>query len=120
MHIEIKTFTYDPKPREFLGRRGTEKFFAHMPIILQLFELFWPFNLLHKIVIETNQYATEPLDAHSNTRGGAKMGDFIKCRIESVFGDSYVHGNEEATELQVLLGESGDFFPLPNYFEHHA
>jgi hypothetical protein len=43
-----------------------------MPTILQLFELFWPFNLLRKIVIETNRYATESLDAHGSTRGGPK------------------------------------------------
>jgi hypothetical protein len=41
-----RSFTYDTKPWEFLGRRGTQKFFAHMPTLLQLFELFWPFNLL--------------------------------------------------------------------------
>jgi hypothetical protein len=52
-----KCFTYDPKPREFLGRKGTQKFFECMPTILQLFELFWPFNLLCKIVMETNRYA---------------------------------------------------------------
>jgi hypothetical protein len=67
-----RSFTYDPKPREFLGRRGSQKFFAHMPTILTLFELFWPFNLLRKIVIETNRYATESLDAHGSTRGGPK------------------------------------------------
>jgi hypothetical protein len=33
---------------------GTTKFFAHIPSILTLFELFWPFYLMRKIVIETN------------------------------------------------------------------
>ena len=63
-------FTYDPKPQEFIGRRDTMQFFYHIPTILQLFEFFWPFNLLRKIVIETNQYAIEPIDAQRNTRGG--------------------------------------------------
>jgi hypothetical protein len=29
-----KCFNYDPKPKEFLGRRGTHKFFERMPTIL--------------------------------------------------------------------------------------
>jgi hypothetical protein len=33
-------FTYDPKPKDFLGRRDTSRFFAHIPSILTLFELF--------------------------------------------------------------------------------
>jgi hypothetical protein len=64
-----KFFTYDPKPKEFIGRRDTIKFFAHMPSLLTLFELFWPFNLLHKIVLETNRYASYVLDALGNMRG---------------------------------------------------
>jgi RES domain-containing protein len=48
------------------------QFFEYIPIILQLFELFWPFNLFRKIVIETNRYAMERLDAKGTTRGGAK------------------------------------------------
>jgi hypothetical protein len=92
-----KCFTYDPKPRAFVGRRGTQRFFERMPTILQLFELFWPFNLLCKIIIETNRYATEPLDARGNTRGGAEMGGIDRCRIESIHGNSYVHGYEKAT-----------------------
>jgi hypothetical protein len=57
------SFTYDPKPREFNGSQGPHSFFAGIPTILQLFELFWPCTLLHKIVQETNRYATRPLDA---------------------------------------------------------
>jgi hypothetical protein len=114
-----RSFTYDPKPREFLGRRGTQKFFAHMPTLLQLFELFWPFNLLRKIFIETNRYATEPLNAQGSTRGGAKMGDLDNCRVESISGNSHVYGNETPTELQVLLEESRNSFPLSYHFQHH-
>jgi hypothetical protein len=65
-------FTYDPKPMEFRGRRGTTRFFEHIPTTLQLFELFWPRTLLQKIVIETNHYATHPLNVFSNTMGGRK------------------------------------------------
>jgi hypothetical protein len=66
-------FTYDPKPKEFTGRSCTSRVFPHLPSILQLWELFWPFNLLRKIVVETNRYASHPLDALGNTMG-AKNG----------------------------------------------
>jgi hypothetical protein len=57
-----------------------------MPTILQLFELFWPFNLLHKIVLETNCYVTEPLDGHGNSRGGgggAKWENLTVARLKA-------------------------------------
>jgi hypothetical protein len=28
------SFTYDPKPKDFIGRRGTTQFFHQLPIIL--------------------------------------------------------------------------------------
>jgi hypothetical protein len=65
-------FTYDPKPRHFRGRMGTTKFFVYIPSILTFFELFWPFTVLRKIVIETNRYATHIIDAMGNTIGGCK------------------------------------------------
>jgi hypothetical protein len=68
----IKSFTYDPKPKDFKGRMGSTKFFVQIPSNLILFELFWPFNVIRKIVIETNHYATHVIDALGNTRGGPK------------------------------------------------
>jgi hypothetical protein len=44
-------FTYDPKPRDFIGRRSTTQFFRLIPTVMQLFLLFWPFTILTKIVI---------------------------------------------------------------------
>jgi hypothetical protein len=67
-----KSFTYYPKPQEFLGRKGTMQFFYNLPSILQLFELFWPYTLLRRIVTETNHYATEYLDVSGNIQGGRK------------------------------------------------
>jgi hypothetical protein len=65
-------FTYEPKPRKFIGARGPHTFFALFPTILQLFHLFWPCTLLWKIVIESNHYATKPIDAQGNCMGGPK------------------------------------------------
>jgi hypothetical protein len=113
------SFTYDPKPQQFIGRRYTAQFFEHIPTILQLFEFFWPFNLLRKIVNETSRYATEPIDAQGNTRGGSKMGDVDGCRLQSILGHSHVYGNETATKLQDLLGERRQLLPLSNHFQHY-
>jgi hypothetical protein len=60
--------TYDPEPREFTGARGNNFFWNTVPTILQLFEIFWLYNILQDIVIETNRYATEDL------RGGKTYG----------------------------------------------
>jgi hypothetical protein len=93
-----KCFTYDPKPQAFVRRRGTQQFFHYMPTILQLFELFWPFNLLWKIVIETNHYAMKLLEL-KEIQGGVKMGDFDNCKIENIHGNSHIHGHEKTTKL---------------------
>jgi hypothetical protein len=29
-----RSFTYNPKPRDFIGRRGTTQFFQHLPTML--------------------------------------------------------------------------------------
>jgi hypothetical protein len=65
-------FTYDPKLKEFFGSHGPCSFFAGIPTLLQLFDLFWPYALLLKIVQETNRYATRLLDALGNCMGGPK------------------------------------------------
>jgi hypothetical protein len=52
-------FTYDPPHMPFFGRNRTSRNFHRAPTILALWELFWPFNLLRKIVEETNCYATK-------------------------------------------------------------
>ena len=37
-----KFLIYNPKPRDFKERRDTTQFFQQLPILLQLFNLFWP------------------------------------------------------------------------------
>jgi hypothetical protein len=69
MRLGPKGLLYDPKPKDFIGRRGTVQFFNQLPTMLQLFELFWPFTTLRRIVEETNCYATVVIDAFGNTWG---------------------------------------------------
>jgi hypothetical protein len=66
-------FIYDPKPREFTSLCCPTTFFAGISTLLQLFDLFWPRILLRKIVVETNRYATHPLDAQGKTMEGPKL-----------------------------------------------
>jgi hypothetical protein len=108
-----RSFTYDPKPQEFLDRRGTKKFFVHMPTILQLFELFWPFNLLCKIIIETNHYATEPLDAHGSTRGGPKWETLTVPRLKAFLAIHMYMGMKRQPNYKSYWEKEGSFFHCP-------
>jgi hypothetical protein len=65
-----KFFTYDPKRIDFVGSSGTTKDFQQVPSVASLFDLFWQVTMLLKIVIETNRYASHPLDVIGNTMGG--------------------------------------------------
>jgi hypothetical protein len=60
--------TYDLEPMDFIGMHSNNFFWNTFPTMLQLFEIFWPHNILRDIVIKTNCYATEDL------RGGKTYG----------------------------------------------
>jgi hypothetical protein len=46
--------TYEPKAGEFLGSSKPKNNCRRMPTYMYLFHLFWPWNLLRTIVVETN------------------------------------------------------------------
>jgi hypothetical protein len=51
-------------------RGARQQFFWNtVPTMLQLFEIFWPYNILRDIVVETNRYAMEDLGG-GKTYGG--------------------------------------------------
>jgi hypothetical protein len=108
-----KCFTYDPKPRAFVGRRDTKRFFERIPTIWQLFELFWPFNLLRKIVIETNRYATEPLDARGNTRGGKKWKALTVAGLKAFMAIHMYMGMKKQPNYKTYWEKVGTFFHCP-------
>jgi hypothetical protein len=108
-----KSFTYDPKPREFIGRRGTMQFFERLPTILQLFEFFWPFNLLQKIVTETNRYAIEPLDVHGNTRGGPKWVNFTIPELRAFLAIYMYMGMKRQPNYKSYWEKAGTLFHCP-------
>jgi hypothetical protein len=110
-------FTYDPKPQEFLGKRGTSRFFDHIPNILQLFDLFWPFSLLCKIVYETNRYATHPLDVHGNTMGGGGGGwKWVNTTIAELKAFLAIHmymGMKRQPNVRTYWEKEGSVFHCP-------
>ena len=108
-----KCFTYDPKPQEFARRRGTKQFFYYMPTILHLFELCWPFNFLHKIVMETNPYAIEPLDAHGNTRGGSKWETLTNASLKAFLAIHMYMGMKKQPYYKSYWEKEGTIFHCP-------
>jgi hypothetical protein len=107
------SFTYDPKPREFNGSQGPRSFFAGIPTILQLFELFWPRTLLHKIVQETNCYATRPLDARGNTMGGPKWVNLTIAGLKAFLAIHMYMGMKRQPNMKSYWKKAGSFFHCP-------
>jgi hypothetical protein len=108
-----KFFTYDPPPREFRGRRGTSRFFPHLRRILQLWELFWPFTLLRKIVTETNRYASHPLDALGNTMGGKKWVNLSVAELKAFLAIHMYMGMRRQPNIQTYWKKAGSIFHCP-------
>jgi hypothetical protein len=44
---------------------------------------------------------------HLEILWGQKMGEHFCCRIEGIFGNSYVYGNSTATKYPNILGKRG-------------
>jgi hypothetical protein len=108
-----KFFTYDPKPKEFRGRMGTTKFFVHMPSLLTLFELFWPCNLLRKIVLETNRYASHVVDALGNTMGGPKWVHTSVAELKAFLTIHMYMGMKRQPNIKSYWSKEGSIFHCP-------
>ena len=70
--------TYDPSPVEFRGGNATANPFDVFPTVGELWELFWPIDLLCKIVCENKRYVGV-MDALGKTIGGAIVGTHTLC-----------------------------------------
>jgi hypothetical protein len=106
-------FTYDPKPREFIGSRGPSAFFSQIPTILYLFHLFWPHTLLRKIVTETNRYATHPMDAQGNCMGGPKWKNLTIARLKAFLAIHMYMGMKRQPNMKSYWEREGSFFHCP-------
>jgi hypothetical protein len=105
--------TNDPKPMDFLGRRSTSQFFRLVPTILQLFDLFWPFTILRKIVIETNRYATMVMDALGNTRGGPKWESLTVSGLKAFLAIHMYMGMKKQPNYKSYWEKEGSLFHCP-------
>jgi hypothetical protein len=108
-----QSFTYVSKPKAFIGRRDTMQSFEHFPTILQLFEFFWPFNIIRKIVIETNHYATKRIDATRNTRGGAKWENLTMARFKAFLAIQMYMGMKKQPNYKTYWEKEGSIFHCP-------
>jgi hypothetical protein len=106
-------FIYDPKPRKFTSSRGPTTFFVGIPTLLQLFDLFWPCTLLHKIVVETNRYATHPLDAQGKTMEGPKWKNLIIAELKAFFAIHMYVGMKRQPNVKSYWKREGSFFHCP-------
>jgi hypothetical protein len=84
---------------------------------LQLFDLFWSRTLLRKIVTETNRYAIQLLDVHGNSNfyGRSQMDEFDDCGAQGISSHPHVHGDEKATQYEVILGKRRLFLSLSHH-----
>jgi hypothetical protein len=74
---------------------------------LQLFELFWPKTLLKKIVIETNRYATHPLDAMDNTMGGRKWVNISIAELKAFLAIHMYMGMKQQPNIHIYWEKEG-------------
>ena len=102
-------FTYDPPRMTFSGRKGTTRDFHRMPTILALWELFWPFNLLRKIVDETNRYATK-IKGDGTIEGGSKLKDITVACLKAFIAMHIYMGIKRQPNSKVYWDREGSFF----------
>ena len=108
-----KFFTYDPKPKEFTGRMDITKFFVHIPSLLTLFELVWPFNLLRKIAMETNHYISHVLDALENTKGGPKWVQTSMVELKAFLAIHMYMDMKHQPNINSYWNKEGSIFHCP-------
>jgi hypothetical protein len=84
-----------------------------MPTILQLFEVFWPLALMQNIVIETNRYAMERLDAHGNTQGQEKWENLTMAGLKAFLAIHMYMGMKRQSNYKTYWEKVGTFFHCP-------
>jgi hypothetical protein len=105
-----KFFTYDPKRIDFVGSRGTTQDFDKVPSVASLFDLFWPVTLLLKIVIETNRYASHPLDAIGNTMEGRNWVPITIPELKAFLAIHMYMGMKQQSNVQSYWAKEGSIF----------
>ena len=107
-------FTYDPKSRDFLGRRGTKRNFHQVPSVRHLFHLFWPKSMVCKIIIVISFI----LLMHSTIQRRKKLGTYNKSKIEKNSDNSHIHVDEKTIKYLILLRERWVHFSLSHHLQY--
>jgi hypothetical protein len=105
-------FMYDPPRMTFTCRKGTTRHFHRMPTILALWELFWPFNLLRRIVEETNRYATK-VKGDGTTEGGPKWKDITVACLKAFIAVHIYMGIKRQPNSRYIGTGRVHFFIVP-------
>ena len=98
---------------EFLEQRGNTKFFENFPTILTLWNLFWPHIVLQEIVMETNKYATEILDAMGSIMEGPNWILLTTTRLKAFLAMTMYMGMKKQPNLKTYWEKHGSFFHCP-------
>jgi hypothetical protein len=105
-------FTYDPPRMPFSGRQGTMWNFFRMPSMLALWELFWPFNLLRKIVEETNRYVRH-VKSDGTIEGGPKWTDITVACLKAFIAMHIYMGMKRQPNITAYWQREGSIFHCP-------
>jgi hypothetical protein len=105
-------FTYDPPRMAFSGRQGTTRTFHRMPTMLALWELFWPYNILRKIVEETNRYARH-VKSDGSTEGGPKWKDITVACLKAFIVVHIYMGMKREPNIKAYWHREGSLFHCP-------
>ena len=74
----------------------------YFPSFIVLFQLFWPWSVLQRIVDETSRYATV-VNNDGGTFGGVQLQNHYIVGIDGIHCHHFIHGNETPTKLEILL-----------------
>jgi hypothetical protein len=104
--------TYEPRAGEFLGSSKPKNNYRRMPTYMYLFNLFWPWNLLPAIVVETNRYATEEF-GDVNMPGGPSWTTLTVRELRAFIACCFFMGMKKQPHQKTYWEKKGSFFRCP-------
>ena len=106
-------FTYNPPPIQFHGNGGIRSIYDVLPILLQLWEIFWPTTCMRSIVCESNSYAQTVIDAFGHTMGGPKWMPLTVAGLRAFIAFHIYMGLKKQLNVKTYWKGLGSFFHCP-------
>ena len=103
-------FTHDPKPLEFDECSSTTTSYEALSSMLHLWKLFWPYELMKKIVRESNQYAATPMDDLENTIGGSHWKSLTIVELKAFIAIHFYMGLKKQANINTYWKKAGFIF----------